>query len=80
MKKQRFHMQTPINFSALLLCKVNVLDFFDTGDFFQIFVISRNTEILIEWNYWLGMYVPNILKDALYCYVPIVFRTRIYVN
>ena len=48
MKKQRFHMQTPINFSALLLCKVNVLDFFDTGDFFQIFVISRNTEILIE--------------------------------
>ena len=28
------------------------LDFFDMGDFFKIFVISRNTEILmIEWNY-----------------------------
>ena len=32
-------------------------------DFFQIFVISRScTEILIELNFWLGMYVPYILK------------------
>ena len=31
-------------------------------DFFQIFVISRNTEMPIESNYWLGMYVVYILK------------------
>ena len=24
-------------------------------NFFQVFVISRNTKILIELNYWLGM-------------------------
>ena len=30
--------------------------------FFQIFVISRSIEILIETNFWLGMYVPYILK------------------
>ena len=36
------------NFSELLLCKINVLDIFDIGDFFQIFVLSRNTEIVIE--------------------------------
>ena len=35
-------------FSALLLCKINFLDIFDVGDFFQIFVVSRSTEILIE--------------------------------
>ena len=28
--------------------------------FFSIFVILRNTEILMEWNYWLRMYVPYI--------------------
>ena len=33
------------------------------SDFFQIFM-SRNTEILIETNYWLGIYVPHILKDS----------------
>ena len=38
------------NFPALL-CKINVLDFFNMDDFFQIFVILRNTEILIESNY-----------------------------
>ena len=52
------------NFSALLLCKINVLVFFDTGHFFQIFVISRNTEILIESNFWLGMYSPCILNHS----------------
>ena len=25
------------NFSALLLCKINVLDFFDMGDFYHIY-------------------------------------------
>ena len=29
----------------LLFWKINVIDFFDMGDFFQISVISRNTEI-----------------------------------
>ena len=32
-------------------------------DFFQIFVMSLNTCILIESNYWLGMYVLYILKS-----------------
>ena len=32
------------------------------GDFFQIFVVSRITEIPMETNYWLGMYVQYILK------------------
>ena len=49
-------------FSILLLYEINVLDFFDMGDLFQIFVVSRNTEILTESNYWLGMYVPYILN------------------
>ena len=39
------------NFLALLSCKINILDFFYIGDFFQIFLIQRNTEILIESNY-----------------------------
>ena len=52
------------NFLALLLLyKINFLDFFDTGDFFQFFFISRNTKILMETNYWLEMYVQYILKD-----------------
>ena len=46
------------SFSALLLCKINFLDFFEMDDFFQIFVILRNTEILMELNYWLGIYSP----------------------
>ena len=33
--------------------------------FYQIFVISRSTEIPIEWNFLLGMYVPYILKILL---------------
>ena len=31
----------------------------------QIFVISPIIEISIESNYWLGMYVLNIIKDIL---------------
>ena len=48
------------NFLLLLLCQIN--DFFDTGYFCNFFVISRNTETMIESNYWLRMYVPYILK------------------
>ena len=48
---------------------MNVLDFFDmSGFFFFNFVISRNTEILIEPNYWLGMYVPYILNKIMVNY------------
>ena len=36
------------NFPALLSCKINVLDFFDMDDFFQIFFTSQNTEILTK--------------------------------
>ena len=31
------------NFSALLFCKINSLEIFNTVDFFQIFVALRNT-------------------------------------
>ena len=33
----------------------NVLDIFDMGNFFPIFVASRNTEIPLKSNFWLGM-------------------------
>ena len=33
-------------------------------DFFQNFVISRVTEILIASNYSVGMYLPYILKGV----------------
>ena len=57
-----FEILILIHFSELLLCKINVLDIFDTGDFFQILIISRSTWILIESNFWLGMYVSYILN------------------
>ena len=41
---------------------MNILDFFDMGDFYQILIISRNTKIQIKSNFKLGMYVPYILK------------------
>ena len=46
------------NFSALLLFKMNALDILYMGDFFQI--LSRSTEILIESNFWLEMFVRGI--------------------
>ena len=51
------------NFLVLLLWKINFLDFYEMGDFFQIFVMFVNTEIPIELNYWLGMYVSYILNS-----------------
>ena len=47
-QKNYFVYQFVDNFSELLLCKINILDFFDMGDFFQIFVIPRSTKILME--------------------------------
>ena len=41
---------------------MNVVDSFNMGNFFQIFVISRITEILIESNFWFAMYVLYILN------------------
>ena len=32
-------------------------------DFLKIFVVSRNTEILIESNFWLRMYEPCIFNS-----------------
>ena len=34
----------------------------DKGEFSSDFFISRSSEILIESNFWLGMYVPYIFK------------------
>ena len=36
--------------------KINVFDIFNIVNFFQIFVISRNNEILAEWNFWPSVY------------------------
>ena len=38
--EQLFFYELVNNFPALLLCQINVLDFFDMGSFFQIFVIG----------------------------------------
>ena len=48
------------NFLILLLCQMNIFDFFDTGDFFKIFVVSQSTEILFKLNFWFGVYVSYI--------------------
>ena len=32
------------------------------NDFFYIFVISESAEILIELNFWLAMWVPQVLN------------------
>ena len=37
------------------------------GDLFQIFVTSRNTEFLIESNFWLRIYMLYILKFRTIC-------------
>ena len=42
-----FFRQFVNNFSALLLCIIYIFDLFNMVDFFQIFFISRSTEILI---------------------------------
>ena len=44
------------------------------GDFLQIFLISRSTEILMESNFWLGLYVPYILN------MPYMLKTVIVHN
>ena len=49
------------NFSELLR-KVNILDILNLVNFWKIFVVMQNTEILIESNFWLGMYVPYVLE------------------
>ena len=56
-----FFLKQFVNFSALLLLKMNVLDIFNIIDLLTIFVISRGTKILIESN-WLGVYVSRILN------------------
>ena len=50
--------------------KIKVLYFFHIGDFFQIFIISRNTEILIQSNYsleigieWSVSYILKYTKN-----------------
>ena len=43
------------NFSALLLWKICIFDIVNVVDVFQIFVISRSTEILFVSNFWLGV-------------------------
>ena len=51
---------------ALLLCKMSVLEIFGIGDFFRLKkkCILRSTKILAKPNFWLGMYVPYILKRS----------------
>ena len=44
-----------VNRFSALLCKTNILDIFNIDDFFQIFVIARNTKIMIKSHFWLAI-------------------------
>ena len=50
------------------------------GDFIQIFLISRNTEILIKLNYWLEMYVAYILDTKKFICAFIGFFLNLIIN
>ena len=43
------------DFSALLLCRINVLNIFNTINFFLDFCCIAQTKILIDSNFWLKM-------------------------
>ena len=49
-----------ITVRRLLLCSVRGI--FNMIDLFYIFLASRNTKTLFDSNFWLGMYVPHILR------------------
>ena len=57
-----FNSQFVNKLLALLLYEITLLYMFNTLIFFKIFVISQSTEIIIEPNFWLSMYVPYIPK------------------
>ena len=38
------------------------ISIFNMGDFFQMFVISQSTEIMIVSNFWLRVYTQSILN------------------
>ena len=50
MKKGLFFYHFGNKFLGLLLCKINVFGIFYMGDFLKIFVISRRTEILSQYD------------------------------
>ena len=60
-----FSYQFVNNFFALLLCKINDADVFNMVDMLQNIVKSRSTEIVIQWNFWLAMYVPTSINPSL---------------
>ena len=60
--KNYFFYQFVNDLPALFLYRINLLGIFGMGEFLQIFIISRSTEVLIESNFWLGMCVPYILN------------------
>ena len=49
-----------INFSKILLCKINYIDIFDAIDLFQIFMEFRNTEILIDSSIFLRIWGQSL--------------------
>ena len=51
-----FFWQFVNNFSALLLWKIYFFHFFNVINFFQVFIISRSTEILMVLNFLLRVY------------------------
>ena len=57
-----FFLQFVNNFSTLLLCKINFLDIVGIGDFLQIFIISRSSEIRMVLNFKLRVYTWSILN------------------
>ena len=62
LSEQLFFYQFINNLYDWLLCKFNVLEIFSMTDYSKIFVVSRRSEILMESNFWLRMYVRCILK------------------
>ena len=52
-----------VNNFIVLLRKINDLKIFNFADFFQIFVASQNTEILIDANFCFGMFVTYIINN-----------------
>ena len=68
------------NFEKLFLYKINVFDIFDRNDFFQTFVTSRSTKILIESKFRATLTSPSIsLKKIISSASTVLYSKLFYV-
>ena len=58
----------------------NVLNIFNTDDVLKIFVRQQSTEILIQSNFWLKMYVSYLKKKSKYLWLPVILRDNAYIE